>query len=183
MTVLEYLLVGLAAGTLAGLLGIGGGALLVPLLILGFKFPTKQAVAISLSSMVFTATAGALAHLREGNLTVHTFKYAALIGLGAAAGAVLGAHIVARVSALFIRRLFAAFLIIVALRLALAPGEKKRKEVAANEGRPVCGLLGGDAEVGGGGGLPERRTEARPRRGDGRGEDTRRGGREGQKGL
>lgn len=124
MTALGYLLVGATAGTLAGLLGIGGGALLVPLLILGFKFPTKQAVAISLSSMVFTATAGALAHLREGNLTASAFKYAVLIGLGAAAGAVLGAHISTKVSSLLIRRLFAAFLIIVAVRLAVAPREK-----------------------------------------------------------
>lgn len=118
---IKYMGIGALAGTLAGLLGIGGGALLVPFLIIVLKFPTKQAVAISLSSMVLTATFGAIAHFKEGNLTLLNLRYALLIGLGAAAGAVLGAHLSTKLPAPLLRRLLALFLIIMAVRLALGP--------------------------------------------------------------
>ncbi len=95
--VLELLLLGSVAGFLAGLLGIGGGALLVPFmtLVLSFKeMPAqhivKMAVATSLATICFTSMASLRAHHQRGAVRWNVVK---LLAPGIVLGALLGAQI------------------------------------------------------------------------------------------
>lgn len=90
-----YLVVGIIAGFLSGLLGVGGGLIVVPSLlatfyVLGFYPENMMQVAIgtSLSAMVFTSAASALAH-RKG---VNWFLFKELV-LGICLGSILGAFL------------------------------------------------------------------------------------------
>ena len=79
--------IGLAAGFLSGVLGVGGGILIVPLLVAGVAYEPKPAMATSLAAILLTAIAAAASHAQAGNVA---WRDAALIGVPAVAGAVLG---------------------------------------------------------------------------------------------
>jgi uncharacterized protein len=101
--------IGVVAGFFSGLLGVGGGVALA-------GYPAKTAMATSLGAIVFTAAAAALSHAQAGN--VH-WADAALIGLPATAGATAGAWLHQRLHARGLVIGFAAFLVAVAVNLAL----------------------------------------------------------------
>ncbi|HMH55713.1 MAG TPA: TSUP family transporter, partial [Gemmatimonadales bacterium] len=68
---LMFLAVGLAAGVLSGLFGIGGGILIIPALIYFAKFPTKLALGTSLGAMLLpVGLLGAYAYYQQGNLNI-----------------------------------------------------------------------------------------------------------------
>ena len=75
---------GLVAGAFGALLGLGGGILLVPLLTLGFGLPLPAAVGTSLVCVIATSTGGAAVNVSAGRADVR-------LGIGLAAGTVLGA--------------------------------------------------------------------------------------------
>jgi uncharacterized membrane protein YfcA len=79
---------GIIAGLLAGLLGIGGGLVFSPLL-LGLGLPPHQALATSTLAILPTTFAGSWTHLRNGSLPL---RGAAAIGLGALAGGLVFSH-------------------------------------------------------------------------------------------
>lgn len=84
----EALLIGFVAGVVAGLLGIGGGALFVPALTLGLGLSQIDAQATSLLAIIPVALVGAWRQHRHGNVDLRT---AATLGLLAIAGAAAGA--------------------------------------------------------------------------------------------
>jgi uncharacterized membrane protein YfcA len=106
--VLRLVLIGLAAGVLSALFGVGGGLLIVPLLILAASFTPREATAISLGAIGLTALAGAALYALRGEVDV---AYAALVGLPAVVGALGGTALQQRVSN---RALTAAFAALVA---------------------------------------------------------------------
>jgi uncharacterized membrane protein YfcA len=86
--VIEVLLIGLAAGVVAGLLGVGGGALFVPALTIGLGLSQIDAEATSLLAIVPVALVGAWRQRAKGNADVRTgLELGALAVGGAAAGA------------------------------------------------------------------------------------------------
>ena len=87
--------IGLAAGFLSGVLGVGGGILIVPLLVAGVAYEPKPAMATSLAAILLTAIAAAASHAQAGNVA---WRDAALIGVPAVAGAVLGAWLHQRIT-------------------------------------------------------------------------------------
>ncbi|MEQ1806832.1 MAG: sulfite exporter TauE/SafE family protein, partial [Burkholderiaceae bacterium] len=112
--VLELLLLGSVAGFLAGLLGIGGGALLVPFmtLVLSFKeMPAqhivKMAVATSLATICFTSMASLRAHHQRGAVRWGVVK---LLAPGIVLGALLGAQIAKLLPSAVLACVFAVFL-------------------------------------------------------------------------
>jgi uncharacterized protein len=107
---------GLAAGFLAGVFGVGGGIVIVPLLVAGAAYPAKSAMATSLAAMLFTAAAAGASHAAAGNVA---WADAALVGLPATAGAVAGAWLHQRASARPMVLAFACLLLITAAKLAL----------------------------------------------------------------
>ena len=82
--------VGAAAGFLAGLFGVGGGAVVVPLLALATDLDHKTALGTSLCAMVPTGVAGVLAHRRLGHVKLAA---AAPLGLGTCVGAFAGGRL------------------------------------------------------------------------------------------
>jgi uncharacterized membrane protein YfcA len=108
--------IGLAAGFLSGVLGVGGGILIVPLLVAGVGYAPKPAMATSLAAILLTAIAAAASHAQAGNVA---WRDAALIGMPAVAGAVFGAWLHQRVTARTVTLAFAGFLLLTAAKLAL----------------------------------------------------------------
>jgi uncharacterized membrane protein YfcA len=87
--------IGLTAGVLSALFGVGGGIVIVPLLLLVCAYEPREAAATSLGAIVITALAGVALYALRGDVRV---GYAALIGLPAVAGALGGAALQQRVS-------------------------------------------------------------------------------------
>jgi uncharacterized protein len=108
------LLIGLVAGFFAALFGVGGGIVIVPLLILAARFVERRAMATSLAAIAFTAVVGAVTYGFRGYL--HP-DYAALVGLPAAGGAVVGATLQQRVGGRTLSLGFAALLVGIAIKL------------------------------------------------------------------
>lgn len=104
-------------GLFSSLLGIGGGIVHVPLLVGLLGFPAHLATATSHFVLAVTATAGTATHLVAGDLDGLLAQTAAL-GVGAILGAQVGARLSTRVGGVFIVRMLAAALVIVAARLA-----------------------------------------------------------------
>ena len=100
--------VGAFAGVMSGLLGVGGGIVMVPLLVLAAAFSQHQAHATSLAAVIPIAAVGALTYALEGE--VH-FGYAALFALGALVGAPVGARVMSGMSESRLRTVFGALVI------------------------------------------------------------------------
>lgn len=116
MTLL-LLAIGLAAGILSGLIGIGGGVLIVPALMFFARFPAKLATGTSLGALLLpVGLLGAWEYHKAGNIDI---KASLLLAGGIFVGAFLGAQIVQHLSELQLRRIFAGFLVLVAVQLWL----------------------------------------------------------------
>jgi len=108
--------IGLAAGLLSALFGVGGGIVMVPLLVLLLAFPERVAAAVSIGAIGITALAGVclyafLGHVEPGS--------AALVGLPAMAGAAAGTALQQRLAARALTLAFAALLVCVAVWVLL----------------------------------------------------------------
>jgi uncharacterized protein len=112
--VIETVLVGLAAGTIAGLLGVGGGALIVPGLVLFLGLSQLEAEATSLLAIVPTAIVGAWRQDRYGNVRR---RDALLIGVLSVGGGVAGVAVANAVPERALELGFAALLVFVAFQL------------------------------------------------------------------
>lgn len=113
-TVLWLAALGVGAGVLSSILGIGGGIVLVPALVLGFGFSQHAAEGTSLAVIIPTALLGAVRHTRRGYTDWRT---GLTIGLGGMVGAPAGAGAALAVDALALQRLFAVLLLVLGLRL------------------------------------------------------------------
>ncbi|WP_457550318.1 sulfite exporter TauE/SafE family protein [Archaeoglobus sp.] len=83
-------LTGLIAGTLGGLLGIGGCVIMLPALIFIFKYPLPLAIGTTITAVILTATSGAIGHIKLKNVDYSTTKVVAVSGaVGAAVGSVI----------------------------------------------------------------------------------------------
>lgn len=107
-------LIGVLAGFFSALFGVGGGIVLVPLLLLLAHFQVRPAAATSLAAIGVTALAGTITYVVHGD--VEPVK-AALIGIPAAGGAVVGASLQQRLPTRTLSLLFAALLAAIAVRL------------------------------------------------------------------
>ena len=109
---MEFLIIGLVAGVLSGMFGIGGGVVIVPALILVAQMKPETATGTSLASLLLPVGAlGAWHYYRHGFVAAAP---AAWIAGGLLVGAWLGAHIALRLSAQDLQKGFAIFLVFVA---------------------------------------------------------------------
>jgi len=90
MSSLIFFLVGIAAGVVGGLLGIGGCCVMMPAIRFGFDFPPTLAVGTTLVAVIFAAASGAIQHWRLGNVDWNSVKHIAPAGVaGVLAGSAL----------------------------------------------------------------------------------------------
>jgi|SRR5579883_2262660 len=109
------LVVGLVAGVVSGLFGIGGGLIIVPGLIYVIGMGQMQATGTSLAALIPpVGLLGAVEYYRHGLINV---RYAALIALGLFVGAYFGARFVQSVPPVLLRRVYAVFMMAVATRM------------------------------------------------------------------
>jgi uncharacterized membrane protein YfcA len=109
------ILIGLAGGVIAGLLGVGGGVLFVPSLVLFLGLDQHHAEATSLLAIVPVAIAGTIRHDSYGNVRRHD---ALVLGVLSLAGAVGGVALANLLSGPVLRDAFAALMVLVAAQLA-----------------------------------------------------------------
>ncbi len=106
---------GAAVGLFGSLLGLGGGILLVPLLTLGFGLPLREAVAISLVSVIVTSSASAAVYLQRH---VANLRLGMTLELFSALGALVGGLVAFLISERVLAGLFAALITWVAVSMA-----------------------------------------------------------------
>ena len=105
---------GLLAGTLAALLGVGGGVVFVPALVVLFGFEQHLAQGTSLAAIVPTALVASIRHARHGRVIWNlVFPVAA----GGIAGGLLGAGLALDLAPESLRRMFVGLLVIVSIRM------------------------------------------------------------------
>mgnify|MGYP000020503737 FL=1 len=156
---LIYLVMGSCAGVLAGLLGIGGGAVLVPGLLAVFALQgveapamVHQAIATSLACVVFTALSSIRAHHRRGSVD---WRLVARLAPGLLTGSLLGAVVADQINGLVLQRIFGAAALLIGLRMVFQRGaDGGRLNLPGRVGLTVTGTgIGGlSALIGIGGG-------------------------------
>ncbi len=123
---LLWISLGLAIGMVSGLIGIGGGILLVPVLTLGLKVKLHRAVGTSLAMMIFTSFGGVLGYLINGltvsNVPPFSFGYINLLAgacliITSIPAAQLGARTAHKLPATQLRYIFIAVMVYIALRM------------------------------------------------------------------
>ena len=121
---------GLTAGFLAGLLGIGGGVLMVPAMVLLFGFDQHVAQGTSLLVIIPAAITGSYTHHRNGRLVV---RDAAMLAAGGVIGAVIGSVFALSIEDELLRKLFAAFLLVSAIRILWPRTNEDKPEAPSDE--------------------------------------------------
>jgi len=146
--------VGVVAGFLAGLFGVGGGILMVPALVMVMHLDQRLAHGTSLAAIVPIAVASTLSYAISGEVD---WAVAACLAVGALAGAVVGTHLLRRVPERALSLAFVALLLITAVRLVLdhsdAVGRGSLDAVdvlALMASGLMAGILAGLLGVGGG---------------------------------
>lgn len=120
MSTALLLLLGVSAGVLSGLFGIGGGVVIVVALVLVGKWPVMQATGTSLAALLLpVGLLGALEYYRQGFLDV---RAALLIASGLFIGAWFGAKIALGSPPATLQRLFSVFLVVMAVRMWIGAG-------------------------------------------------------------
>jgi uncharacterized membrane protein YfcA len=107
--------IGIAAGLMGGLLGIGGGVFIVPLLIYVLKMPTKAAAATSIFIVMFPSFSGFVAHI---SLAPPDWKFIGLAALFSFAGGQLGSRLMSeKLKGRAVRRIFGVVLLLFFMKL------------------------------------------------------------------
>ena len=147
---------GLAAGFVGGLFGVGGGLLVVPGLVLWLHFEQRRASATSLATIVASSAAAVTRFAVDGSVEIDT---ALVLFIGAGLGAVLGAQLAGRIPNYLLARGFVVVVILSALRLALGASSGGSEPIVDGFAEPITlvavGLLAGivSATLGVGGGV------------------------------
>jgi uncharacterized membrane protein YfcA len=106
--------IGVVGGVLSGLLGVGGGVVMVPLLVLWAGCGQRDAHAMSLGAIVPISVAGAVTYGVAGEVS---YRDAVLLAVGAVAGSQLGARVLVRLTDRWLQLIFGAFLVTVAVAI------------------------------------------------------------------
>ncbi|SFM74378.1 sulfite exporter TauE/SafE family protein [Marinobacter zhejiangensis] len=142
-----YLALGALAGTLAGLFGIGGGLVIVPVLIFSFGLQgvdpgvaVHLAVGTSLATIVFTSISSVRSHHARGGVRWDVFRP---MTAGIVVGAMIGAWTASMLSGRALELIIGVFVILVALKMLLGVNPKPGRDVPGN-----VGLGGAGAGIG-----------------------------------
>lgn len=124
MEFLLYLALGVFAGVLAGLFGIGGGLIVVPVLVFSFKAQgfsaevlTHLAVGTSLTTILFTSTSATQAHHRKGAVL---WPVVGALTAGLSIGTIVGVKTISDLSGPTLQKIIALFLVIVGIQMWFA---------------------------------------------------------------
>lgn len=114
--------VGIAAGILSGLFGIGGGTIIVPALALWLGMPQRLAAGTSVAAILPTAIVGSLSYAAQGNVD---WVAALCLAIGIIVGAQLGTYLLAKLPVSALQWAFMAFLVVVIITLWLVVPQRE----------------------------------------------------------
>jgi hypothetical protein len=115
LTTVYFILLGLVAGACSGLVGIGGGVIMVPALVLWFGFTQQMAQGTSLAMLVLpVGILGALEYYRHGYVNL---QVAGLLCLGFIIGSLFGAKLAVVLPTLMLKRIFGGTLLLLGLKM------------------------------------------------------------------
>jgi uncharacterized membrane protein YfcA len=137
------MLLGIVAGIVSGMLGLGSGAVVVPALVLLLAFPQKSAQGTALALMVPMALLGAFRYWKNPQIDVN-LAVVVLLVVGAMPGVLVGTELASRLPSHILRKFFAIFLAIIAVKMFTAspkqapkaPGESLIEHNNVNEVEP-----------------------------------------------
>ena len=145
MIIFFYLVLGAVAGFMAGLFGIGGGLIIVPMLVYAFTVQgvapevlTHMAVATSLATIVITSISSVLAHHKARAVQWNIFT---VIAPGILLGAWLGAQFADFLSATALRILLGLFILIIAAQMGFSVKASAQREVPQALGLSFVGVF------------------------------------------
>jgi hypothetical protein len=118
---MEYtilIIIGIMMGTVSGLLGIGGAIILMPILVYGFGYTQVQATGTSLVALLLPVGAlGVWQYFKSGLIQTQNVKVGLLVAAGMFAGTFIGARIAPFIPADTLKKVFAIFLVFVAIKM------------------------------------------------------------------
>jgi len=120
-----FVVLGIGAGIMGGALGLGGGTLIVPTLVLLCSYGQKSAQGTALAVMVPMALVGALRYWRNPAIEIHAL-HVGLIICGALLGVLLGTELASRLPAHILKKIFAAVLIVVAIKIFVTSSKPRQ---------------------------------------------------------
>ena len=124
--IVTLLLIGLAAGFMSSMVGIGGGLVIVPALVFFFGMDQKMAQGTSLMIITLPVTAaGAYAYWKNGNASIPSSIYVALTFL---VGGYLGGVLANKMDTNTVRKIFAVFMIAVSIKMLFFDKPKPRPQ-------------------------------------------------------
>jgi uncharacterized membrane protein YfcA len=115
--IINLLLIGLVGGFCSGLLGIGGGAVFVPLLTMVAGLSIREAMGVSLCVVVPTALVG---FLKSYSLGYVNLKISLLVVITSIIGSYLGVAVMSMMPVYMLKRIFAIFLVLIAANILLS---------------------------------------------------------------
>ena len=113
LQVLLFVLLGIIVGILSSFSGLGGGFLIVPLLLF-LGYDAQKAVGTSFMAIVIISLSALFAHSKLQNVD---YKLGILLGMGGIIGAQIGARVLEHIPTPIFKKIFAAILILLALRI------------------------------------------------------------------
>lgn len=130
MTLIIPVLVGLIMGISSGLMGVGGGIILIPVLVLGFGITQHLAQGISLAVIIPTAIAGLITFHRKGLVD---YPRASLLATGAVVGALCSAGYVQYIPEAILKKVFGVFLAIIGISMLFSKAKPCLTEIIEKE--------------------------------------------------
>ncbi|GAT73831.1 sulfite exporter TauE/SafE family protein [Microbacterium hydrocarbonoxydans] len=125
LSALALVAVGVATGILAGLIGVGGGVIVVPVLMIAFGTSDLVAKGTSLLMMIPTALSGTIGNIRNRNVDLVA---AAIVGVAACTTTALGAWLATMIDPLAGNMLFAAYLAVIGVQMAMKAVRGRKKD-------------------------------------------------------
>ena len=118
MIILAFILLGLIAGGLAGMIGVGGGIIIVPALVYLFHFQQKTAQGTTLALLIPPiGIAAAYVYWKAGNVD---FKAAGIIIVGFLIGSYISSRFVAGMNSVMLARIFGLFLLMIGGKMLIS---------------------------------------------------------------
>ena len=117
LTAFLYVLIGLVAGTLGGLFGIGGGIVIIPALRYLFNFNQHEAQGTSIAFLVLpVGLLGAVKYFQDKNID---FKAVGFIAAGFFVASLFGANLASKIPDVDLKKYFGVFLLLISIKMIL----------------------------------------------------------------
>jgi len=128
-TILIIILIGIAAGTLSGLVGVGGGIIIVPALVYFIGFSQKAAQGTSLGVLLLpVGILGVLQYYKQGHIDIKVVCY---LSVGFILGGYIGSKVAVTITQENAKKIFAMLMIVIAIKMLFF--DKPKKEVISSD--------------------------------------------------